>query len=144
MIRRQTTISNTVKRVAAATAAIAVIVGAGTVRAGQKPSVIIKMVDMPASFEPPAVTIKVGDTVEWKNAGNSVHHATSDPSEAMKPGDASTPSGAKAFDSGFLHPGDTYSHTFTEPGIYNYVCAPHETSGMKGKIVVVPKDQAAR
>ena len=69
---------------------------------------------------------------------------TSDPSEAMKPEDASTPNGAKAFDSGFMHPGDTYSHTFTEPGIYNYICAPHETSGMRGKIVVLPRDQAAR
>ena len=124
--------------------AIAVLALSSIARAADNPTVVIRMVDMPASFEPQQVTIKVGDTVEWKNVGNSVHHASSDPSEAMKPGDATTPSGAKAFDSGFLRPGDTYSHTFTEPGVYNYVCAPHETSGMTGKIIVVPKDQAAR
>lgn len=137
-------LTKTIPRIAIVAAAATLLIGAWTAHAEEKPSVVIKMIDMPASFEPQNITIKVGDTVEWKNVGNSVHHATSDPSEAMKPEDASTPNGAKAFDSGFLHPGDTYSHTFTEPGIYNYVCAPHETSGMKGKIVVVPKEQAAR
>lgn len=110
----------------------------------EEPSTVIKMVDMPATFQPAQVTVRVGDTVEWKNVGNSVHHASSDPSMAMNPNDASTPAGAKAFDSGFLRPGATYSYTFTSPGVYNYVCAPHETSGMKGKITVLPKDQAAR
>jgi plastocyanin len=119
------------------------IVGASGVRA-QDPAVVVKMNDMPASFEPKEVTIKVGETVEWKNVGNSVHHASSDPSMAMKPGDAITPSGAKAFDSGFLRPGDTYSFKFTEPGVYNYVCAPHETSGMTGRVTVLPGNQASR
>jgi plastocyanin len=124
-------------------AAALFLIAAENLYAGE-PAVVVKMVDMPASFEPRVVTIKVGETIEWKNVGNSVHHASSDPSMAMKPDDASTPAGAKAFDSGFLRPGDTYSFTFSEPGVYNYVCAPHETSGMTGKIIVVPKDQAAR
>jgi plastocyanin len=124
-------------------AASFLIVGAGTTRA-EDPAVIVKMNDMPTAFEPKEVTIRVGETVEWKNVGNSVHHASSDPSMAMKPGDASTPPGAKAFDSGFLRPGDTYSFKFSEPGVYNYVCAPHETSGMTGKITVLPRDQASR
>jgi plastocyanin len=119
------------------------IVGANRVHA-EDPAVIVKMNDMPTAFEPKEITIRVGETVEWKNVGNSVHHASSDPSMAMKPGDASTPPGAKAFDSGFLRPGDTYSFKFTQPGVYDYVCAPHETSGMTGKVTVLPRDQASR
>ena len=42
-------------------------------------AVVIKMIDTPPSFQPSQVTIKVGDTVQWDNVGNSVHHATSDP-----------------------------------------------------------------
>jgi len=119
------------------------IVGAGAVRA-EDPAVVVKMNDMPTAFEPKEVTIRVGETVEWKNVGNSVHHASSDPNMAMKAGDASTPPGAKAFDSGFLRPGDTYSFKFSQPGVYDYVCAPHETSGMTGRVTVVPRDQASR
>jgi plastocyanin len=122
-----------------------VIIALGTTRSAnaEEPAVIIKMLDMPASYAPAQVEIKVGDTIEWKNVGNSVHHATSDPSMAMKPDDASTPAGATAFDSGFLRPGETYSYTFKSPGIYKYVCAPHETSGMIGKITVVPREIGA-
>lgn len=118
-------------------------IAASAVRA-EDPAVIVKMNDMPTAFEPKEVTIRVGETVEWKNVGNSVHHASSDPGMAMKPGEASTPPGAKSFDSGFLRPGDSYSFKFSEPGVYNYVCAPHETSGMIGKVTVLPRDQASR
>jgi plastocyanin len=124
-------------------AAASVFIGVGGVRA-QEPAAVVKMNDMPTVFEPREVTISVGETVEWKNVGNSVHHASSDPNMAMKPGDASTPPGAKSFDSGFLRPGDTYSFKFSQPGVYNYVCAPHETSGMIGKVTVLPRDQASR
>lgn len=110
----------------------------------EDPAVVVKMNDMPTAFEPKEITVKVGDTVEWRNVGNSVHHASSDPGMAMKPGEASTPAGAKSFDSGFLRPGDTYSFKFLQPGVYNYVCAPHETSGMIGRVTVLPRDQASR
>jgi plastocyanin len=49
-----------------------------------EPSVVIKMIDMPPAFEPAQVTISAGESVEWKNVGNEVHHATSDPSLADK------------------------------------------------------------
>ena len=97
---------------------------------------LVKMVDMPATFQPASLSIKVGETVEWKNVGNSVHHASSDPSTAVNPGEVSNPPGAKPFDSGFLQPGQSYTYTFTVPGTYKYICAPHETSGMLGEIVV--------
>ena len=97
---------------------------------------LVKMVDMPATFQPARLSIKVGETVEWKNVGNSVHHASSDPSTAVNPGEVSNPPGAKPFDSGFLQPGQSYTYTFTVPGTYKYICAPHETSGMLGEVVV--------
>ena len=97
---------------------------------------LVKMVDMPATFQPATISIKVGETVEWKNVGNSVHHASSDPSTAVNPSEVSNPAGAKPFDSGFLQPGQSYTYTFTVPGTYKYICAPHETSGMVGEVVV--------
>jgi plastocyanin len=100
------------------------------------PPILVKMVDMPATFQPAQLSIKVGETVEWKNVGNSVHHASSDPSTAVNPAEASNPPGAKPFDSGFLQPGQSFTYTFTVPGTYKYICAPHETSGMLGEVVV--------
>lgn len=118
--------------------------GTAMIASAGDPVIVIKMVDMPASYQPAEARVRIGDTVEWKNVGNSVHNASSDASMAAKPGEASTPPGAAAFDSGFMKPGETYTHTFTVPGVYKYVCAPHETSGMTGTIIVEPREQAAR
>jgi plastocyanin len=117
--------------------AIAVFVGVRlTSASASTPPIVVKMIDMPATYEPARITIKVGDTVEWKNVGNSVHHASNDPSTAVNPAEVSNPPGAKPFDSGFLQPGQSYTYTFTVPGTYKYICAPHETSGMLGEVVV--------
>ena len=101
-----------------------------------KPAVVITMMDMPASFEPTRITIKAGDTVEWKNTGNQLHHVTTDPSAAIKKSDVATPPGAKPFDSGFLKPGESFNQTFSVPGTYRYTCAVHEAKGMNGEVVV--------
>jgi plastocyanin len=101
-----------------------------------KPAIVIKMLDMPASFEPPRTTIKVGDTVEWRNIGTQLHHVTTDPSAALKKNDISIPPGAKPFDSGFLKPGESFSETFSVPGTYRYTCAVHEAKGMNGELIV--------
>jgi plastocyanin len=107
-----------------------------TANASAPATVVIKMLDMPLSFAPTQVTIKAGDTVKWENVGNSVHHATSDPSDAINPADVMNPPGAKPFDSHFIQPGESFTHTFTVPGTYKYVCAAHEMSGMSGEVVV--------
>jgi plastocyanin len=57
---------------------------------------------------------------------------------AIKGEDVSAPPGAPVFDSGFLRPGESFSHQFTVPGVYKYVCAAHEASGMVGEIIVRP------
>jgi plastocyanin len=104
--------------------------------AASTPPIVVNMIDTPATYQPALLTIKVGQTVEWKNVGNSVHHASSDPSTAVNPAELSNPAGAKPFDSGFLQPGQSFTYTFTVPGTYKYICAPHETSGMLGEVVV--------
>ena len=108
-----------------------------TSAAATAPGILVRMLDMPLAFEPTLIKIKVGDSVEWENTGNEVHHATSDPSLAIKPAEVTNPPGAEPFDSGFLRPGETFRHIFTVPGEYKYTCVVHEAKGMIGTIVVV-------
>lgn len=101
-----------------------------------EPAIVVKMLDIPASFEPAVITIDAGQAIRWENVGLSVHHAGSNPSTAIKGDDVANPDGAKPFDSGFLKPGESFTYTFTTPGVYKYVCAAHETSGMLGEVIV--------
>jgi plastocyanin len=101
-----------------------------------KPATVVEMTDAPPSFQPVRTTIKVGDTVEWKNIGGELHHVTTDPAAALKKDDVTNPPGAKPFDSGFLKPGESFSQTFSVPGVYRYTCAVHEAKSMSGEIVV--------
>lgn len=97
---------------------------------------VITMTDEPPAYVPAKLTIKVGTTVEWKNTGKALHDATTDASLAQKTSDVALPPGAKPFDSGFMAPGASWSHTFTVPGHYVYVCIPHEKDRMIGEITV--------
>jgi plastocyanin len=115
-------------------AALLVIAAAKSMAA--RPAIVVEMLDAPPSFQPMRTTIKTGDTVEWKNVGGQLHHVTTDPSAALKKGDVTNPPGAKPFDSGFLRPGESFSETFSVPGIYRYTCAVHEAKGMNGEVVV--------
>jgi plastocyanin len=76
------------------------------------------------SFNPDGVTVHAGDTVTWTNDGTADHTAT-----------------GKGFDSGVLHSGKSYSHTFSSPGTFSYVCQIH--SFMKGKITVLASSSGA-
>ena len=78
------------------------------------------------SFEPSTITVKAGDTVEWRNTSPFTHSVTST-------------SAAETFDSGAVKPGQVYRHTFAQPGTYAYVCKPHEEHDMRGAVVVEPK-----
>jgi len=75
------------------------------------------------SFAPPSKTIAVGDTVDW-TWSDSGHTSTSNRNQP------------ESWSSGLKDQGATFSHTFTHPGRYQYVCVPHEDIGMKGTIVV--------
>lgn len=75
-------------------------------------------------------TINAGDTVTWDNI-QGAHTVTecSDDSHTECP-----PEGG--FDSGIMTQGDTFSHTFANPGTTIYYCAVHPDT-MQGRIVAL-------
>ena len=89
-------------------------------------------------FAPRKITIKVGQTVEWRNRSFLVHTVTADPKLAADRKDVALPAGAKAFNSGSLQPKATFRHSFTVAGTYRYFCIPHEAAGMVGEVIVKP------
>jgi len=74
-------------------------------------------------FGPAAIRISTGTTVVWKWTGQGSFHnvVAQDGSFESEQTD----------EAGF-----TFSQTFEEPGTVKYYCAPHETLGMKGVVVV--------
>lgn len=68
-------------------------------------------------FAPASITVEVGDTVTWKNAGPTAHSATGD-----------------SFDTGIFNEGQSRSETFNEAGTFSYICTPHPQ--MKGTVTV--------
>ena len=93
-----------------------------------------------ALFEPAHLDIPLGTTVEWVNVSDMAHTATCDPElnpfKRTRPELIELPDDAEPWGSEMLRPGDTYSHTFTTPGDYTYICRPHVLSGMVGTIHV--------
>ncbi len=75
------------------------------------------------SFTPSDETVKVGDTVTWKNDGNSKHTVTS------------TEGSPATFSSPNLEPGKTFVQTFSAPGTYSYFCSIHPDR-MSGTVTV--------
>ena len=96
----------------------------------------VKMFDTPAKYVPDPVKVKVGDTINWVNKGDTIHTATTDPSQAPDASWASVPAGAETWDSGYMNSGDTFSYTFKAPGVYKYFCTTHVKEGMRGEIDV--------
>ena len=72
-------------------------------------------------FRPRTLNVAVGTEVTWENAGENSHTTTSSSDE---------------WDSDELAPGDSFSQTFEEPGVYTYFCRIHRDRGMVGTIVV--------
>jgi len=91
-------------------------------------------------FEPEEVTIQRGETIRWVNASPIPHTTTGDPEKnpvkETRPELARLPPGAEPWDSGLLNEGQSFSHTFTATGEYQYFCIPHVLSGMLGTITV--------
>ncbi len=131
--------SRTIVRVAIVVAAAAIAASLALLpnpaKAANSP-VVIKMADNQPFYTPDKVAIKVGDTVQWVNSGETVHSVSTSAANAQNSKDTSMPKGATSFDSGFIPPGGNYSYTFTVPGTYRYFCLPHEKAGMVGVIVV--------
>jgi plastocyanin len=89
-------------------------------------------------FEAHVTRVHEGGTVTFVNESGS-HSAT-----AYHPGNDQpqlVPEDSDAWDSGLLtEEGATFEHTFETPGVYHYYCAPHETMGMIGSIIVGEPD----
>lgn len=86
-------------------------------------------------FDPVGLWIEPGTTVRWVNEAN-VHTATAyhpaNDTHALR-----IPENAEPWDSGYLvNPGDNFEIVLTEPGVYDYYCAPHEAAGMVGRLIV--------
>jgi plastocyanin len=78
----------------------------------------VNMIDN--AFEAKDVTVSVGDTITWTNAGQLPHTATATDGED--------------FDSGSVAPGGTFEWTAEKAGTVTYVCTFHP--GMEGTITV--------
>jgi plastocyanin len=74
----------------------------------------------PADYSVNTLTVNVGTTVTWSNDDPGQMHTVTDVDGA--------------FDSGFMETGDTWSHTFSEAGEFEYYCLPHPW--MRAKIIV--------
>src|SRR5687767_4947166 len=71
------------------------------------------------AFSPNPVNVKVGDSVKWTNSDGAAHTVTADDN---------------SFGSDSLSDGETFSHTFGQPGPFAYHCDIHPS--MKGTVQV--------
>jgi amicyanin len=72
-------------------------------------------------FTPAELTVKAGTTIRWTNHGYVPHTVN------FTDG---------AVNSGVLNNGNQFTHTFTTPGTYPYICHIHPF--MHGTVVVIP------
>ena len=116
--RRITLLLGAVGVTALLTAALPELTAAGVavVQAAASPATV--QIDNFA-FAPATLTITAGTTVTWKNDDDSPHRI----------GDKNG-----TFKSAALDTDDTFSHTFTVPGEYAYICTIHPY--MAGTIIV--------
>jgi halocyanin-like protein len=76
------------------------------------------------SFDPVAVRVSPGTTIRWEWTSFGGGHNVVEENGV--------------FESELLfEEGSTFSHTLDEPGVYRYVCTPHQTQGMLGVVEVV-------
>jgi halocyanin-like protein len=77
------------------------------------------------AFDPVAVKLESGTTVQWDWTGNGGSHAVE-----FQSLDVDTPEVTN-------EPGVNYEYTFSETGTYRYACIPHRSLGAKAGVVVV-------
>lgn len=82
-------------------------------------------------FNPPTITVRVGQQVVWRN-NDAVPHTTTSGSCS---GNTCTPT--PGWDSGTLNQGQSFSHTFDTVGTFSYFCRIHGAA-MQGTVVVTP------
>ena len=89
-------------------------------------SVLIATAGTGYKYDPVEVTVKVGDTLTWKNQGGTKHTVTADAAQAID------------FKSPTMQLEDTFVKTFDKAGTFKYYCSIHGKDVMAGTIVVTP------
>ena len=101
------------------------VVGAGPALAdkvsGAPPTSSVSETDA-LRFQPAALSVKVGDVIQWSNDGSSIHNVTFDNKQVPT--------------SDTMNGGDKFELKFSKPGTYHYVCTFHVAAGMTGTITV--------
>lgn len=87
------------------------------------------------NFSPRQLVIAAGDKVTWVHQSSFDHTVTDDINVIRDPTRAKMPLGSQPFTSNVLGYQESFSHTFTDIGVYRYTCAIHEY--MVGEITVV-------
>ena len=98
------------------------------------------------AFVEAEVTVSPGETVVWYNNSTRTHSVTA--YENAIP-EAASFFASGGFDDeetardawwadrgGAIENGEEFTHTFEEPGRYDYFCIPHERGGMRGTVYV--------
>jgi plastocyanin len=125
--------------VAACASLVALLVAAHAVAATFEVRAVMSKDGAEVYFDPVGLRIQPGDSVRWIQV-NGYHSVTAyHPANGDR--ELRIPERAEPWDSGMLlaeYPaeGSTFEHTFTIPGVYDYLCVPHEAAGMVGRIVV--------
>ena len=97
------------------------------------------------AFRPYTVTVSVGEEVVWKNTSTRDHTVTAydgripEAAEYFATGGYESEEAAREAwqgSEGAISNGDYYRHAFEVAGTYDYLCIPHEASGMTGRVVV--------
>jgi plastocyanin len=93
--------------------------------------VTVQVLSLDNSFRAEDIVVEAGTTVTWSNRGRNDHNVVAVAKEVF-PG--STWGVAEAD----FHPGQTFSHLFDRPGVFEYVCTIHGVNGrgMVGTVTV--------
>ncbi len=117
--------------------------GAALLLPRKLPAASVEVIEMRGSargeriwFSPLGLAIAPGTVLRFVNrdAGNS-HTATAyhpDNFDRLR----RIPAAARAWDTGFLLPGESTDIVLQAPGVHDYYCIPHEMAAMVGRIVV--------
>jgi plastocyanin len=73
------------------------------------------------AFAPAVITVVAGATVTWTNEDTTQHDVFAPPVGLRSP---------------VLNQNDSYTHSFSSPGTYRYICSIHPF--MQGTVVVMP------
>lgn len=73
-------------------------------------------------FQPATLTVQRGATVRFRKTTNTFHTVT--------------PQGHSAWQRWTTDLGQSFEVTFNTAGTFNYICEPHESTGMVGRIIV--------